>query len=80
MLARVTSPSPACPVCARAFEVEAPSPGVYFRGARITFCSVPCMLAFKREPERYAQARPAIVAPEPSARRSPFQVRHVVRR
>lgn len=54
---------------------EGRPPGVFFRGLRLTFCRSACLLAFKREPERFApttvDARPAL----PPARRTPFVVR-----
>lgn len=51
------------------------SPGVYFRGRRIDFCTHACVVAFKREPERFAPAPPPPTGPSATTRRSPFAVR-----
>jgi YHS domain-containing protein len=69
-------------VCAREVsprEGGLPAP-VLYRGQRWWFCSADCRRAFKREPERWADARPDAGeptepdVPRPSRPPSPFRV------
>lgn len=71
------------PVCGRALTPDPRRLGVTYRGRRWFFCDDPergCRLAFKREPERWADARPeAGVVPRPlvppaTREPSPFNV------
>lgn len=72
-----------CAVCGAAVETGG-RPGLSFMGRQWWFCGQACRLAFKREPERWAKARPEAgraagagqVAPPPRTRGpSVFKVR-----
>lgn len=72
------------PVCGRELAPDPRRLGVSFRGRRWFFCDDPergCRLAFKREPERWADARPEAGVPSvfgvpvPARPPSPFNVR-----
>jgi YHS domain-containing protein len=71
------------PVCGRELIPDPRRLGVSFRGRRWFFCDDPergCRLAFKREPERWADARPEAgvrltpTVPPPERPPSPFRV------
>ena len=76
--------SATCPVCGAAVPIAPRTPSVGFRGRRWFFCSAqerPCIFAFKKAPERFADAHPeAGVAPPPppvppaAPRDSPFTI------
>lgn len=66
------------PVCGAVVTPASAGLPIMFRGLRYWFCSWECRLAFKREPETHAAARPAAgsaAGPAPSTRRGPFTVR-----
>jgi|GEM_PF-2648848 len=71
------------PVCGRELEPDPRRLGLSFRGRRWYFCDDPergCRLAFKRDPERWANARPDAgvearpTVPPPTRGPSPFNV------